>query len=457
MNADLEPVNPAATREILSVSRLNRIVSSLLTSSLPVVRVEGELSNVTRAASGHWYFLLKDASAQVRCVMFRGRAQQVGFAPREGDRVELRALPTLYEARGEFQLNVEMMRRAGAGDLFARFLELKERLQREGLFDADRKRPLPVSPQCVAVVTSPQAAALRDVLSTLRRRAPGVSVVLYPTPVQGVDAPQGIVSALGRASDRRDAQVVLLVRGGGSIEDLWSFNDERVARAIAACAIPVVVGVGHETDFTIADFVADLRAPTPTAAAEIVSPDRREQLRASARLALRLNNAISRLLERSGQRLDLAVRMLRPPSELWRERSRRIADLELRLRAAASAQHLRRQGRLERLSGRLPRPRTDLPAQRLAALAARLRASAVQATTARQARLSALAGALELVSPQAVLERGYAIVSHASGGLLTDAAQVGPGERLSIRLARGRIDAVAVEGGDRSAPDVIPV
>jgi exodeoxyribonuclease VII large subunit len=457
MNTASGQPDPDPARQTLTVSQLNRAVASLLGAGLPVVRVEGELSNVTRAASGHWYFSLKDATAQVRCVMFRGRAQQTGFVPREGDRVEVRALPSIYEARGDFQLNVEAMRRAGAGDLFARFLALRERLQREGLFDPARKRALPASPRVVAVVTSPQAAALRDVLTTLRRRSPATAVIVYPTPVQGAEAPPAIVAALARVADRREAEVVLLVRGGGSIEDLWAFNDERVARAVAACPLPIVVGVGHETDFTIADFVADLRAPTPTAAAELVCPERREQLLAVAGLAQRLHRALSRTMDRVSQRLDLAVRLLRPPSALWRDRSQRIAGLTASLRAAAGAQQLRRRARLDRAASRLQRPRTELQGQRLESLAARLRLSTVQAVSRRTGRLDSLAGALDLVSPQAVLDRGYAIVSDLSGRVLSDPAQVLAGDGLSIRLARGAIGATVTGRLEASAPPASPV
>lgn len=441
MNTEAGIENRAGAREILTVSELNRTVASILERNLPLVRVEGELSNVVRAASGHWYFSLKDPGAQVRCVMFRGRARNVDFSPREGDRVELLALATLYEARGEFQLNVETMRRAGAGDLYRRFLELKERLQREGLFDAARKRPLPVHPATIGVVTSPQAAALRDVLSTLRRRSPAIPVIVYPTPVQGADAPAQIAAALTRAGDRRDCEVLLLVRGGGSIEDLWSFNDERVARAIAACPLPVVAGVGHETDFTIADFVADLRAPTPTAAAELVAPDRRELARSAARLAQRLHLALRRRLDRAAQRLDTGIRLLRPPSAQWRDRARRVAALAQRLAGAERAQRLRRSGELDRLAARLRRPRTDLAAQRLEGLERRLALSTRQSIAKRVSRLDAAAAALALVSPQAVLDRGYAIVARSDGQVLRNAGQAEPGDSISVRLASGRLDA----------------
>jgi exodeoxyribonuclease VII large subunit len=247
--------NDSGNSDILTVSQLNQAVGRLLERSFPLTWISGEISNFTRAASGHWYFTLKDASAQVRSVMFRGRAQFVDFAPREGDKVEVRAVVSLYAARGDFQLNVEAMRKAGVGNLYEAFLKLKAKLTAEGLFDADRKRELPVFPRQIGIVTSPQAAALRDVITTLRRRAPHLSIVLYPTAVQGEGSAEKIAAAIKTASDRAECDVLIVCRGGGSLEDLWSFNDERVARAIAASTIPVVSGVGHETDFTIADFV----------------------------------------------------------------------------------------------------------------------------------------------------------------------------------------------------------
>lgn len=445
MNAEFPAPGRAGAGRALTVSELNRTVSGLLERSLPVLRVEGELSNVVRAASGHWYFSLKDPGAQVRCVMFRGRARQVDFAPREGDRVELLALATLYEARGDFQLNVETMRRAGAGDLYRRFLELKAKLQAEGLFDAVRKRELPAHPRAIGIVTSPQAAALRDVLSTLRRRAPGVPLVVYPTQVQGVDAPAQIVAALGRAAQRHECDVLLLVRGGGSIEDLWAFNDEALARAIAASPIPVIAGIGHETDFTIADFVADLRAPTPTAAAELVAPDRRELARAATRLAQRLAAAMTRRLDRAAQRIDTGARLLRPPSAQWRDRVFRVVAFARRLEAAGRAQSLHRRVALERLAARLRPPRLEEAARRLETLERRLGVAGRELLAIRQRRVDAAASALALISPQAVLDRGYAIVTHSDGKVVRDAREVCAGDRLSIRVARGGFDATVAD------------
>jgi exodeoxyribonuclease VII large subunit len=369
--------------------------------------------------------------------MFRGRAQAVGFVPREGDRVEVRALAGLYQARGDFQLGVELMRRAGAGDLFQRFLQLKEKLRSEGLLDESRKRPLPSLPARIGVVTSAQAAALRDVLSTLARRAPQVPVVLYPTPVQGAEAPAGIVAALGAAARRRECDVLLLVRGGGSIEDLWAFNDEAVARAVAASPVPVVCGVGHETDFTIADFVADLRAPTPTAAAELVVPDRGELLRRVRQVAVRLSSAQARFQETREQRVDTATRLLRSPSAYLAARGQHLEALARRTAAAANVSLHLPAMRVARASSRLRAPDTEGPARALQALEARLARAHASCLQARAERVDALAHKLELVSPEAVLGRGYAIVQRAGGEVVRDPDRVAKGEELDVRLARG--------------------
>ncbi len=315
MALDFPERDPALARPALTVSALNRTVAGLLERSFPLVKVQGEIANITRAASGHWYFTLKDDSAQVRCVMFRSRAGLLGWTPKQGDDVEATAVVGLYEARGEFQLTVEHLSRAGLGRLFEEFQRLKQRLAAEGLFEAARKRPLPRLPRAVGIVTSLQAAALTDVLTALRRRAPYLQAIVYPVPVQGAGAGAQIAAMLAAVSKRRSAdgvEVVLLVRGGGSIEDLWSFNEEVVARAIVASEVPVVVGVGHESDFTIADFAADLRAPTPTAAAELVAPS--DALRDT--VATQLRHLVRRLefrLNATAQRLDYAQRRLLTP------------------------------------------------------------------------------------------------------------------------------------------------
>ncbi|MEF9943891.1 MAG: exodeoxyribonuclease VII large subunit, partial [Burkholderiaceae bacterium] len=321
---------PALTRGALTVSQLNRAVSGVLDRSFPSVWVRGEITNFTRAASGHWYFSLKDSAAQVRCVMFRGRNQLAGFNPREGDEIEARCNVGLYEPRGDFQLNVEFIRRSGLGQLYEEFLRLKNRLQAEGLFDAAGRRALPRLPMRIGIVTSPQAAALRDVLATLARRAPYAALVLYPVPVQGAGAGERIAAMLATASARAEVEVLLLVRGGGSIEDLWAFNEEVVARAIRAGRIPVVVGVGHESDVTIADFAADLRAPTPTAAAELVAPAVEDLLASLNALADRSRRVIRQRWQAATQRLDYAARALQTPRAPIAALEARVGGLQAR-------------------------------------------------------------------------------------------------------------------------------
>lgn len=425
----------------MTVSELNRAIAGLLERSVPPIAVAGEISNFTRAASGHWYFTLKDPGAQVRAVMFKGRALAVDFLPREGDRVEVRALAGLYQARGEFQLNVEAMRRAGAGDLYQRFLQTRDKLRREGLIDEARRRTLPQHPATIGVVTSPTAAALRDVLSTLARRAPQVPVIVYPTLVQGAEAPASILAALERAAARAECDVLLVVRGGGAIEDLWAFNDEAVARAIAASPVPVVSGVGHETDFTIADFVADHRAPTPTAAAIAATTDRAESLGRVQVLARRLSLDWRRGGEAREQRLDTAARLLRSPAAYLRARAGALDLLRLRMRTAAGAAFATPLQRVARLSDRLGGPDLGVANERVRTLAQRLAHSADVRARAGDERLAALAHKLELVSPQAVLDRGYAIVRLEGGPLLRDAAEATAGDRLEVRLARGSLRA----------------
>jgi exodeoxyribonuclease VII large subunit len=353
-----QAARPADGPPVLTVSALNQAVARTLERSFPLCWIGGEVSNFTRASSGHWYFTLKDSGAQVRAVMFRGRAQYAGFMPREGDKVEVRALVTLYAPRGDYQLNVEAIRRAGVGNLFEAFLQLKDRLGREGLFDPERKRPLPAFVRTIGVVTSPQAAALRDVLTALARRAPHVRVVLYPAPVQGAGSAERIAQAIATASRRAECDVLLVCRGGGSIEDLWSFNEEVVARAIAACAVPVIVGVGHETDFTIADFTADVRAPTPTAAAEMASGAREDWLAALRGNAGALRRGAVRALRTTQQTLDNYARTLQSPrARIGRERAH-LAVFETRLRHAHRNPLLRARMALNHLGARVAAPPT---------------------------------------------------------------------------------------------------
>src|SRR5512134_3332986 len=329
MQNDIPGAAVASGLPILSVVELLRSVRDLLERRFPLAWVRGELSNLSRAPSGHCYFTLKDRAAQVECVMFRSRAALLDWEPRDGMQVEVRALATLYEPRGRFQLTVDAMRRAGLGPLYERFLRLKDKLGAEGLFDERLKRELPAHPRSIGVVTSLAAAALRDVLTTLARRNPAIEVIVYPAPVQGEGAAGRIAAALARASRRAECDVLLLVRGGGSIEDLWPFNEEAVARAIRAARIPVVVGVGHETDFTIADFAADQRAPTPTAAAELASPARAELLARLADCVRCLAREMLRNIQYASQRLDGSTKRLVHPAA----RLRAHRDLVVQLKA----------------------------------------------------------------------------------------------------------------------------
>lgn len=384
---------------VVSVSELLRSVRDVLERRFPAAWISGEISNFRPAASGHWYFTLKDEAAQVDCVMFRGRTATLDWEPAEGMRVEARASVTLYEPRGRFQLNVETMRRAGLGPLYERFLKLKEKLDKEGLFDPRAKRPIPEHPQTIGILTSLQAAALRDVLTTLRRRNPSIPVIVYPVPVQGEGAAAKIAQMLGVANKRAECDVLLLVRGGGSIEDLWQFNEEAVARAIRASSIPVVVGVGHETDVTIADFAADQRAPTPTAAAEMVSPSREELLGRVAELAQRASREASRRIETAMQMVDALARRLVHPRERLRTSGQLLEQLTARLSSAAAR-------RLENFAAQIER----------------------------------LKAGLVSLNPTAVLERGYSLTRNAQGEVVSDAARVSAGETLVTTLAKGWIE-----------------
>jgi exodeoxyribonuclease VII large subunit len=443
-------------RDVITVTELNRRARQLLESGFQLLWVAGELSNVLRAASGHWYFSLKDKDAQVRCVMFRQRAAAVGFAPENGMQVEVRATPSLYEPRGEFQLGVESMRRAGLGALFEAFEQLKAKLQGEGLFAVSRKRPLAPFPQSIGVITSLKAAALRDVLTTLRRRAPMVEVVVYPTAVQGAGAGKDIAAAIDSARMRREVTTLIICRGGGSIEDLWSFNEEVVVRAIVrlqdTTSIPVISGVGHETDFTICDFVADHRAPTPTAAAEMASPDVVELRVLVAAKRAALYRALRRQLDAGQQRLDRIGHALVSPAErLHRERDRLALQaarnrhaLSKRLEAAAFSVGLLRQ----RLRVNAP----DIVALRAHLLQLRARADLTYAHAAAQraSRIEGLRRAFSHLDPARVLDRGYSIVEH-HGKVLRDAAIAAAGDPLRVRLARGMVLATVTATADTAA------
>ena len=397
------------SREILSVGDLNRAIAQSLEDRFDTVWVSGEISNFKAYDSGHWYFSLKDEEGQIRCVMFRGRNGQVGFIPQSGDLVEVSASLGMYVPRGDIQLTIQTLRRAGMGGLYEAFLKLKAKLAKEGLFDEDRKRAIPTHPRSIGIITSPQAAALKDVLSTLARRAPHIPIVIYPTLVQGSDAPAGIIAALKVAAKEQAVDVILLVRGGGSIEDLWAFNDEQLAYAIASSPIPVVSGVGHETDFTIADFVSDLRAPTPTGAAELAAPRRDQMLQELDAIMQALLQRINQRVEREAQTLDqLALRLSHalPNPERMREQ---IVSWQQRLNQAWSV-------RMENWK----RNQTHCQSQ------------------------------LEMLNPQRTLERGYAVILKKEKELLQ--AVRNPNElsvktSYQVRLAEGQVEIELIKVG----------
>jgi exodeoxyribonuclease VII large subunit len=415
---------PGLAPRIWQVGALCRAVADALEARFNPVAVRGEVSGFSRASSGHCYFTLKDAQGQIRCAMFRRAASLVDLMPRDGDLIEVRGRLGVYEARGDLQLIVESMSRAGQGALFERFLQLKAKLESQGLFEAARKRPLPVLPRGIGLVTSLGAAALQDVASALARRAPHVPVVLAPAAVQGAQAAGELVAALQalyRLAQAGQIDVIVLVRGGGSIEDLWPFNDEQLALTIAASPVPLVSGVGHETDFTIADFCADLRAPTPTAAAELVAQPRADAMAALALAAGRLQVALQRRCDAQGQRLDLAASRLGRPSARLAVQQLRLGRLAHGLRYAAQARLQTARARAETgeaAMGRSMERRLQGAAQRL-----------------ERARLR-----LELLDPRLVLLRGYALLTDLEGRAVTLAADTRPGQPLRATLADGQVD-----------------
>ena len=438
------PPSPAALTPVLTVSMLNRLARERLESAFPLCWVAGEVSNLTYASSGHVYFSLKDNAAQVRCVMFRNRAQLLGWRLENGQHIEARVLVTLYEARGDYQLNVETARRAGVGNLFERFLQLKAKLESEGLFANEYKRSLPTFPETIGIVTSPQAAALRDVLTTLARRAPHVRIVIYPTPVQGEGAPEHIVSALSTASSRRECDVLILCRGGGSIEDLWAFNDEGVARAIRASRMPIVTGIGHETDFTIADFAADHRAATPTAAAELAAPHRGSLVQQCNDQQRMLNRLAAHLLEKHAQHLDMLAKRLISPAQRLSQRRQLLAAYQHRLTTALRQMSARETLATARLSQRLhlARPNTERLNARLAATSARLNNAWRTTLDTYGMRLALVGASLEHLSPNNVLARGYSIVTDASGHILRSSSGLEPNDRINVSFHAGSAEAL---------------
>lgn len=437
----------------LSVSELNHQARHLLESSFMQVWVEGELSSFSRPSSGHWYFSLKDRKCQVRCAMFRGFNQRIRTIPKEGDQVRIRGKVTLYESRGDFQIIVEHIEPAGLGALQQAFEELKRKLQAEGLFEAARKKPIPALPRHIGVVTSPTGAAIHDILTVLSRRCPAIPVTLYPTAVQGKAATSDIVRAIEQAQSHGVADVLIIGRGGGSLEDLWCFNEEAVARAIASCRIPTVSAVGHEVDVTIADFVADLRAPTPSAAAEKISPDQTQWLRQLSEQELRITNAARRALRRLTVQLEHLSARLRDPRRQLQEKAQRMDELELRLGKAIRQKLERHEVRAENLSQRLamqsPGKQLATSRETLGRIEERLFAATRLTIREKAKHMEHLAQTLNVVSPLATLGRGYAIVRGPSGDIIRKADNLSPGDRVSARVASGEIEAsvISVKSG----------
>ncbi len=438
-------------REVLTVSQLNGRARMLLEDVFAQIWVEGEISNLSRPASGHIYFTLKDAQAQVRCALFRQNAAKVRQALRDGLAVRVRGKVSLYEGRGDYQLILDSLEPAGDGALRLAFEALKGKLEAEGLFAAERKQPLPAHARRIGIISSPTGAVIRDIISVFRRRAPQVELTLIPTPVQGREATAQIVRAL-QLADRGGFDTLILARGGGSLEDLWCFNEESVARAVAACATPIVSAVGHETDVSIADFVADVRAPTPSAAAELLAPDNSDLQRRLESLSRRLQRRMRTQLQQAGMRLEALGRRLRHPGERLQQQAQRVDDLEQRLQRALRRRLEQAGERLGRLDGRLaaqhPGRQLALLRQRLDSLEQRLPRAIQQGLRQRSQQLQGLVQTLQVVSPLATLSRGYSILLDEQGQAVRSPQQTRPGQLLTARLSEGELP-LRVEGSSQ--------
>lgn len=427
----------------ISVSELNRQARTLLERSFLTILVEGEISNFARPSSGHWYFTLKDSKAQVRCAMFKNRNFHLSTPPKNGDRVVVKAKVSLYEGRGEYQLICEHLEPAGSGALQIAFDQLKAKFQKEGLFDTNHKKPLPKQPTHLGIVTSPTGAAVHDILTVLKRRFPGLPVTIYPTAVQGEDAPEQICRSIILAEAHQKCDILIVGRGGGSLEDLWAFNDERVARTLFDCEIPVISAVGHEVDVVISDFIADFRAPTPSAAAELISPDQHQ-------LKLRVNQLQDRLMRLMNQRIEKAEtqvrhlkQRLRHPGQKLREQAQRLDNLELRLhkniKLIVSAKAQKNSELSSRLKSQSPTQLLERQKDRTTNLHARLTQATLTLLKQNKLKLAALMHQLNTVSPLATLERGYAIVKDEQGNILMDTAHASVGDQVETQLRQGRI------------------
>ncbi len=436
------PAKTTRAANVFTVSQLNQRAKQLLEVSFATVKVEGELSSLSRPSSGHWYFSLKDSGAQVRCAMFRSRVAQLRFQPKEGDLIEIRARVSLYEARGDYQLIVDGMKPAGEGALLLAFQDLKKRLAQQGLFEPERKRPLPL-PKRIGVITSPSGAALHDILTVLERRAPDIEVDIYPTQVQGAQAAGQIIEAIQRANRDNRVDVLIVGRGGGSMEDLWCFNDERLAHTIAQSSLPIISAVGHETDTTIADFVADQRAATPSAAAELVSPDHQQRVQQLQTLDHRLRQQMQARLQEARQQVSNVRHRLQSPEHTIQRHAQRLDQLESRLRRAWQQQQQQRQARLNQqqqaLLGQHPERIIQLGQTRQQQLQQRLHRAMEQCLQQQRLQLANQVKLLDSLSPLSVLSRGYAICTALDGTVIQHPQQVRCGDQIQARLAQGTI------------------
>ena len=441
--------SPTSFQSVLTVTELNRYAREILEHTLPLLWVSGEISNLKQYPSGHWYFSLKDVNAQVRCVMFRHKNQYLNWQPKEGMQVEVQALATLYEARGEFQLAVENIRRAGLGLLYEAFERLKAKLEKAGLFDPNHKTPLPAFPKQVGIITSLNTAALHDVLTTLRHRMPLLPVIIYPAPVQGENAASTIAATIQLAATRAECDVLILCRGGGSIEDLWAFNEEIVAQAIYACPIPIVTGIGHETDFTIADFVADARAPTPTGAAQVVSPNTQEIFQHLRHLSHRLQLVMQRNIERRMQMTDLLSHRLLHPGERITNQLRHLQHLRERLFNVCLRYKETFRWRLNELNRRLHARKPDLSFlfKQQYDKALRIRRAVKQHVEILENNLQHQKTHLVHLNPHSVLARGYSITYTKKGDILRDWQQTHESDDIHVTLAKGWVQAKVTETG----------
>ncbi|WP_415895662.1 exodeoxyribonuclease VII large subunit [Neptuniibacter sp. PT34_22] len=435
--------NSGTQSHAISVSELNRQARTLLERSFLTIQVEGEISNFVRPSSGHWYFTLKDDKAQVRCAMFKNRNQVLSKQPKQGDKVIVRAKVSLYEGRGDYQLICDFLEPAGSGQLQVDFEELKNKLLKEGLFDSKQKQALPEHPKHIGIVTSPTGAAVHDILTVLKRRFPGLPVTIYPTAVQGEDAPQQICKAIILAEAHQVCDVLVVGRGGGSLEDLQAFNNEQVARTLFDCEIPTISAVGHEVDVVITDFIADIRAATPSAAAELVSPDQQElQLRLN-QLSLRLKRQQKQQLFTAKQQLSNLQSRLRHPGQILKEQAQRLDHVELKLNNQIRRILAQKQIKYQQLEGRLkaqsPEQLLLRREEQLQALYQRLKQACQSSLKSQQLKLSSLASQLQTVSPLATLERGYSITKDSDKKVIQSASDVVSGQKIEVHLHKGQL------------------